>query len=189
MPLPGAKVVLAVLALSPALVACGSGGFQPLYGTTASGQQMTDVLANLEVSPIPGRVGQRVRNDLIFYRGGGATRETVASEYRLDIAIREYAQSVLVTTSGLATSQIYSVDAAFKIVRIKDAKVMMTGNAYARAPYDVNSTGDPSDAAVRSDGRSVFANVRAQHDAQNRAATSLASDIRTRVAAFLSGNS
>ena len=40
-----------------ALAGCG---FQPLYGgTTAGGGKLAEVMAAVEVDPIPGRVGQR----------------------------------------------------------------------------------------------------------------------------------
>lgn len=170
------------------LVGCGGSPLQPLYGKTASGQQMTEALANLDVALIPGRVGQRVRNELLFYKTGhGDASGSLGAEYRLDIALREYNQAVLVTTTGLAGGQVFSLDATFKIVRVKDAKVMFTANAYARAPFETNKVTDPLSEQGASSGRSVFANVRAAHDAQNRAANSLASDIRTRVAAYLSG--
>jgi hypothetical protein len=70
---------------------------------------------------------------------------------------------------------------------VKDSKVVFTANAYARAPFETNRVTDPLDEKGNSTGRSVFANVRAATDAQNRAANSIAGDIRTRVAAYLSG--
>jgi LPS-assembly lipoprotein len=170
------------------LSGCGGSPLQPLYGKTASGQQMTDVLANLDVAIIPGRVGQRVRNELIFHRAGnGDGTSPVGAEYRLEIALREYNQAVLVTTTGLAGGAVFSLDATFKIIRVKDSKVVFTANAYARAPFETNRVTDPLDEKGNSTGRSVFANVRAANDAQNRAANSIAGDIRTRVAAYLSG--
>jgi len=171
-----------------ALAGCGGTPLQPLYGTTASGRPMTDVLANLDVSLIPGRVGQRVRNELLFYKtGGGDAGSTPGAEYRLDIALREYSQAVHVSNTGLAGGQVFNIVATFKIRRVKDGKVVFQGNSYARAPFETNKVIDPLDEAGASTGRSVFANVRAAQDAQNRAANSLASDIRTRVAAYLSG--
>ena len=149
---------------------------------------MTDVLANLDIALIPGRVGQRVRNELQFYKtGGGDVSTGRPPEYRLEIALREYNQAVLVTSTGLAGGQVFSLDSTFKIVRLKDNKVVFTANAYARAPFETNKVTDPLDTSGNSTGRSVFANVRAGYDAQNRAATLLANDIRTRVAAYLSG--
>lgn len=185
-PVRGGRLALAVAGLLIGTPLIGACGFQPLYGPTASGKQLTEVLAGVEISPIPGRVGQRVRNDLIFYKTGGG-RATTSGDYRLDIAVREYTQTIFVSTAGLGAGQVYSLDATFKLVRLKDSKVILTGNAYARAPYEVNKTADPSSTDGTSTGRSVFANVRAGYDAQNRAATSIAGDIKTRVAAFLSG--
>lgn len=170
------------------LAGCGGSPLQPLYGQTASGRPMTDVLANLDVALIPGRVGQRVRNELLFYKTGSGDAAPVAgAEYRLDIAVREYSQAVNVSTTGLAAGQVFALDATFKIIRVKDGKIVHQGNSYARAPFETNKVIDPLETTGTSTGRSVFANVRAAHDAQNRAANSLASDIRTRVAAFLSG--
>ena len=94
---------------------------------------------------------------------------------------------MLVSSSGLAGGQVFSLDSTFKVVRIKDNKVVFTANAYARAPFETNKVTDPIEAQGASTGRSVFGNTRAAFDAQNRASTSLANDIRTRVAAFLSG--
>lgn len=179
-----AAVVVCALALS----GCGGSPLQPLYGTTASGRQMTDVLANLDVALIPGRVGQRVRNELLFYRtGNGDAAPVIGAEYRLDVAVRESSHSIHVDSSGLAGGQVLALDATFKIVRVKDNKVVFQGNSFARAPFDTNKVTDPLEADGTSNGRSVFANVRASYDAQNRAANTLASDIRTRVAAYLSG--
>ena len=54
-----------MLAAAPGLAAC-SGGFQPLYGPTASGVGLQERMAQLDIATIPGRVGQRIRNELIF---------------------------------------------------------------------------------------------------------------------------
>ncbi len=52
-------------------------------------------MAGVEVVPIPGRVGQQVRNELIFENtgGGGAARQ---STYKLDIVIKESVTDELV---------------------------------------------------------------------------------------------
>ena len=178
--------VLAVLAGAGLIAGCGGSSLQPLYGQSASGKPMTDVLANLDISLIPGRTGQVIRNELLFFKSGGAAPTNVGAEYRLEIAIREYTQSVLVANSGLAGGAVLSIDASFKLYRVKDGKIAYQGNAYARAPYEVNRVTDPLGTGT-STGRSVFNNVRAARDGQDRAAHSLAQDIRTRVAAYLSG--
>ena len=54
------------------LSGCGSGsGFQPLY-STAEGKTYDQRLATVEIATIPGRVGQRIRNELVFERSTGS---------------------------------------------------------------------------------------------------------------------
>ena len=66
---------------------CGDGGFRPLYASPAVvGTDVNQKLAALDIAPIPGRVGQRLRNELIYQStGGDLPAEPV---YRLNIVIR-----------------------------------------------------------------------------------------------------
>lgn len=162
-PLLPALAVLAALGLS----GCG---FQPLYGTTAGGSRLAEVMSGVEVAPIPGRVGQRVRNELIFENtGGGAAAPR--SNYKLDIVIKESVINELVKISGDAKGQVYELDATFKLIG-RDGKVLLEGKATSRAAYERFET--------------IFSNVRARVDAENRAARTVAESIKVRIAAFLS---
>ena len=60
-----------LFAAAPALASCGDSGFRPLYGPTMSGAGLQERLAQVDVAPIPGRVGQRIRNELNFQNTGG----------------------------------------------------------------------------------------------------------------------
>lgn len=154
----------AVLA-GPAVSAC-----RPLYGTTAGGEALKDVMAEVEIATIPGRVGQRIRNELIFAttRGGYAPD----ARYRLEIIVRESVGNILVETTGDARGQMFNLDAKFKLINLADRKIVLEGKSAARAAFD---RFDP-----------IFANIRAKVDAENRAASTVADGIRTRVAAYLS---
>jgi LPS-assembly lipoprotein len=150
-----------------ALAGCG---FQPLYGgTTAGGARLTEVMAAVDINPIPGRVGQRVRNELIFENTGGGTAPT--PRYRLDIAIKEHVTSQLVQITGDATGQVYELNATYKLVDSTNGQTVLTGVAVSRAPYNRF--------------QEIFSNVRARYDAENRAARTVAESIKTRVAAYL----
>ena len=84
----------ALFAVSP-LGGCGDSGFHPLYGSALiNGAAVNERLAAVDIAPIPGRVGQRIRNELIFQATGGGAAKT--PQYRLDIAIRESVTSMLV---------------------------------------------------------------------------------------------
>jgi len=162
-----------MFATAVALTGCADGsGFKPMYAQVASSPAVDDKLAALSISTIPSRVGQRIRNELIFQStGGGAPAEP---KYRLDISIKESLTSTLVKTTGEAASQVYNLDAAFTLTDMRTKKVLLTGNSYARAPFDRFS--------------SIYSNVRAREDAENRTAKSIAEDLKSRLAAFLSND-
>lgn len=159
--------------LLAAVVVLASGcGWQPLYGTTASGGELTEVMRSVNVSTVPGRVGQRVRNELIFLTTGGG--EAGTPKYRLDIAIRELVMQTMATSSGTTEGEVYQLYTEFRLIRLSDNKIVMEGHSNARAAYDKVS--------------SVFANVRARRDAEDRAAKTIAEAIRTRLASYFSSD-
>lgn len=153
--------------------------FRPLYGTTASGVRLQDALKTVKIAPIPGRVGQRVRNELIFKTAQGG--QLLQSEYRLEVAVRESETSILVEISGDSEGQIYLIDADFKLVSVKNNKVVFKGNTHTRAAYDKSFERADDGKQVNS----LFSNTRARIDAENRAARTLADEITTRVATYL----
>jgi len=160
-------IALALCAGAVALAGCG---FQPLYGgTTAGGAKLAEVMAAVDINPIPGRVGQRVRNELIFESTGGGTAAT--PRYRLDIAVKEHVTDQLVQITGDATGQVYELNATYKLVNVANGQIVLTGTAVSRAPYNRF--------------QEIFSNVRARYDAENRAASTVADSIRTRIAAYL----
>ena len=144
-------------------------GFQPLYGPTASGEQLSEVMKTVDITTVPGRVGQRIRNELIFRTTGGGYAGD--AKYRLDIALRESIQRTLVNEQGDPLGEIYQIYTEYKLVRIADRKVVLEGHSNARAAYDKPD--------------SVFSGIRAKRDAEDRAANTIAEAIRTRIAAFL----
>lgn len=155
-----------------AVAGLGGCGWQPLYGPTASGVQLEDVMRTVNISTIPGRVGQRVRNELIFKTTGGG--EADESKYRLDIAVRESLLNTLVAETGDPSSQVYQLQTQFKLIRLSDNQVVLEGSNNSRAAFD------------KAD--SVFADIRARRDAEDRTARTIAEAIRTRLAAYFSLN-
>ncbi len=160
-------VALALCAGGATLAGCG---FQPLYGgTTAGGAKLAEVMAAVEIDPIPGRVGQKVRNELIFANTGG--NYAAPQRYRLDIVIKETVTPQLVQITGNATGEVYELNATYKLVDLSNNQPLLVGTAISRAPYNRF--------------QEIFANVRARYDAENRAARTVAESIKTRIAAYL----
>jgi len=166
-----ARWMAVVMLLAPTLAACeGSTGFRPMYGAATLADTEAK-LASVSVGPIPGRVGQKIRNELIFHSTGGGS--PLPPKYHVDIAIRQQIVSTLVRKDGESQSQVYNLEAKFQLIRIADNAVLLEGTSYGRASFE------------RYD--SIYSNVKAREDAENRAARAVAQDIKTRLAAFLSG--
>lgn len=167
-------VALALAVSGAALSGLAGCGFQPLYGsgtTTASGARLSEAMAAVDVQPIPGRVGQAVRNELIFANTGG--NYAADQKYQLAIAIRERDIKQLVRLDGDARGQVYQLEASFKLTD-QQGRVIYEGNAISRASYTRF--------------QEVFANVRARYDAENRAARTVSESIKTQVAAALASS-
>ncbi len=165
-------VVMACAAMPVLATGCGDGGFRPLYASPAVvGTDVNQKLAELDIAPIPGRVGQRLRNELIYQSTGGDL--PAAPVYRLNVVIRESITATLVRVDGDSLGSTYNLDASFTLIRISDKAIMLEGKSYGRAPFQ------------RFD--SVFANVRARKDAEDRAAQIIGDELKSRLAAFLSG--
>ena len=169
----GRRAALRLIGLglaSVGLAGC-SGGFQPLYGSLGAGADAK--LHQVEFAIIPGRNGQRIRNELIFKTYGGDTPATgAAARYRLEVAIKESATTTLVLRDGTSGGQIYQIDARFQLVEISTKRVLLEGMSQARATSERFTN--------------VFSNVRAADEAQERASKTIATDLKARLAAFLS---
>ncbi|MGD8354735.1 MAG: hypothetical protein PVJ46_09150 [Methyloceanibacter sp.] len=163
-----AALLVAAIA-GPALAGCG---FQPLYGsrtTTASGTQLSEAMAAVDVQPIPGRVGQKVRNELIFSNNGGS--RPAPPRYKLTIALKEQDIQQLVQVTGNARGQVYQLQAQYQLVDVASGRVLHQGTAVSRAPYTRF--------------QEVFANVRARYNAEDRAAKTVSESIKSQLAAYL----
>ena len=163
-----------VCAAMPMLVAgCGDCGFHPLYATSPllGGSETAAKLASLDIAPIPGRVGQRMRNEMIFQATGGGA-EALNPAYRLEIAVTELISATLVQTDGDSSGSVYNLNAKFKLIRIADKTVVLQGASNGRAMFERFE--------------SIYSNVRAREDAENRAARTIADDLKSRLATFLS---
>ncbi len=169
--LPAALRSFALAAtVAAGLAGCGSSGFQPLYATGPAGQSASERFAAVDFATIPGRIGQRIRNELIFDRSAGGPAQ--APKHRLEVKISDSIITALAKIDGNSTSQIYQIEANFRLVDLQTQKVVFEGRSLGRTNFDRFE--------------SVYSNVRAREDAENRAAATIAADIRTRLAAYLS---
>ena len=164
---------LAALAVAaPLLAGCADGsGFRPMYASVGSDSGLAAKLAMVEIAPLGAtRTGQRLRNEMIFQNTGGGEADKPA--YRLTILLTESVSTTLVKTNGDSAAGIYNLDAKFSLINIESKKVLLEGTSHTRASYDSS--------------RSVFSNIRASDDAANRAAKTMAEELKGRISTFLS---
>ncbi|MGQ4274302.1 hypothetical protein [Terrihabitans sp. B22-R8] len=154
------------------------GCFQPLHnagGGTATSVAITPgaagttarALASVDILPIDGRIGQRIRNDLIFAFTGGSAPPAAA--YRLHISTQVIgAQSAVVDPyTDRPEVETAGVDAIFTLTHAGNGTALFTGKAFGRATYTRT--------------RQRYASVRARRDAEDRAATAVVEQIRAQL--------
>jgi LPS-assembly lipoprotein len=151
-----------------------AGCFQPMYGdrslTGGTGPNLREAMRDVEIAKIDGRVGQEIRNDIIFELSGGGGNPAGAP-YRLNLEVATNSNSAIIDAqTGLPDNETVSLDVTFKLQNVADEKIVLTDKAIARVTID------------RTQQR--YARVRALRDAENRAAKLISEQIRTRVASF-----
>lgn len=158
------------VAMLAALAAAAGCTVRPLYGDVTSAtaaQGMTAArLASIEVKPATDRVGQEVRNHLIFLLGGGRGQPANPA-YRLDLQTTvARLSSTEINTGRVAlapTSGVMNVRSTFRLTDAATGAVMAAGSRVAQAAFDIPEQS--------------FAALRAERDAQNRAARELAEQL------------
>jgi LPS-assembly lipoprotein len=167
-----AIVVVGALALSVAVSGCQ---VHPLYadigGPMIAGPR--EELAAIEVGSPKTRVEQVFRNELLFRLtgGGGGGDGLPAPRYSLRYLFSQSCSPLAIErVEDLPGAVLVTLNATFILTDSSDGRTLLTGSTFAAASYDFSSQ--------------RFANVRAQRDAEDRAATTIAENINARLAAY-----
>jgi LPS-assembly lipoprotein len=169
--------LLPVLGLAGFLAGC----FQPLYGEHAingGSESVAQALRGIDVAQLKtargtrlDRVGFQVRNDLIFGLTGGAGSGPVT--HKLDINLTSRQQQIIVDIqSGRADVQNYDIDATYTLTDLATGKVVVRGIASSLVSYNIPGQ------------QQRFAGERGLRDAEDRAASVIADNIRNRLASY-----
>lgn len=141
---------------------------RPLY-SEASGTGTK--LAAIAFSDASDRVGQVVRNQLIFLTSGGEG-EASSPQYQVQLSVYSTYSDILddEDARGLQPGRVV-VSGTYAISRVSDGQLLKSGSRRATALLDVS--------------RQEFAELRSVRDAENRAARELAEFIRADLAIAL----
>jgi len=159
---------IAALVLVAALIsACG---FQPIYGQRSTGPTVQQNTGSIAIAPIPDRVGQLVRNQLID--GLTPHGQPANPAYTLTVALTQSKEGVAFQSDEQATRFNVSLEAVFVLRSAEDDTVVTQGRTRSVAAFNIV--------------QSEFANITAEADAQRRAARQVADSIALRLGAFFS---
>lgn len=150
-----------------------TGCFQPMYATsnTQAGPGLENQLRDIEIVKIEGRLGNELRNTLIFDLTGG-TGNPAGAPYQLFIVVKSTSTYAIAdTASGLPEAKIVRVEGNWRLMRANetDKPPVAVGQAAASASIDVSVA--------------RFANYSAMREAEQRASVTLAEMIKTQLIA------
>lgn len=164
----------AAAALAAAALALGACQVRPLYLDQSPGRadapSPVPQLRAIAIDPPRDRVEQVLRNELAFlFRGDGG--RVVDPRYRLRLITTVARNTLAVELEEDLPSAIFlNVTATFILSEVEPERTLLTGTARAGASYDFSSQ--------------RFANVRAERDAETRAAETVAEQINARIASY-----
>ncbi|MCB1478318.1 MAG: LPS assembly lipoprotein LptE [Tepidamorphaceae bacterium] len=168
--------VVAAVCLAGFLAGCSD--VRPLYqggGAPGSAVVSSDVeaqLAQIDIEAQETRVGQRLRNELIYRLGNGTNPSgSVGGAYTLDLRITRRVENLLIQRElNRATGRFVSIVATYVLKQAGQEQTLTTGTVQRSAAIEVTDQ--------------TFAAERAEIDAENRAAVDVADSIRTELAAW-----
>ncbi len=161
----GRRAVIAGLFASPLLGGCG---FQPLYAERDGAPGVETILRGIDVVPLTTRTGQLVRNALLE---GIAPADAGGGRYRLEMDVKEKEQAAILSARDESTQNRLVIDVTYRLVDAATGKVVHEGRTFAEGTYTHT--------------RLPVANIQARESAREALARVLATDIRTRLAAWL----
>ncbi|MCK0070180.1 LPS assembly lipoprotein LptE [Kordiimonas laminariae] len=147
------------------LTACG---FKPLYEVGGSSAALQAQFSQIEVAPIPDRLGQVMRNRLLDRLNSSGNK------YRLEVVLEQSSEQYGTRPDTAKTQEQLTMFANVKLISFEGAepKVVIEERMRARTSFDV----------VQSD----FAAVAQREDSAERLALEMAERIQRRLALYFS---
>jgi len=157
-----------VAALGVALTFAAACGFRPLYGQHRDGGSTFAELEAVAIGPIPGRVGQLLRNHLLDRLTPLGQRSQ--ARYRLEVRLSQVKEGLAIKKDEEITRSNLKLTADFVLREPASGAALYSGQSRSTASFNL----------VRSD----FANLSAEHDAERRAAREISEQIMTQLALY-----
>ena len=146
----------------------GGCGFQPLYGSGANDQAVSDELASVRIEPLKDRVGQLMHN---FLRDRvNPSGQPASPNYLLRLELKESVSKVGVRRDETATRANLKMSVEYQLMSVDGATELLDGRSSSTTSYDILDN--------------PFATTVSEDAARERALRQMASDIETRLALY-----
>ena len=96
-----------------------AGCFRPMYGEHTGSTPVLQELSGIDVQPIGGRVGQQIRNELLYAFQPNAVAGT---PYKLSVTLKQSAEAIILRRSGEAEKSILELRANFALIETATGK-------------------------------------------------------------------
>ncbi|HZP21181.1 MAG TPA: LPS assembly lipoprotein LptE [Bauldia sp.] len=144
---------------------------QPVYGPKMGGGAVSSALKAISIDPADGRTAQIVRNRLISDFGAGDANPI----YNLHLNVTVSESALGIGLAGASPTNSVTVAVSYRLTRVGTNDIILRDSERASASYErVNQ---------------AYTNVRAQLDAEERAAETAAEQVRLRIASALAARS
>jgi len=144
-------------------------GYKPLYSSGSDGRGVVASLSSISIQETESRAGQLVRNSLLSsIRPAGTSQENL---YKL-VLNPELTQSTLVeqTLPGIKRVRL-RLTVSYQLIETGSGSEVNSGKTFSAVSYDII--------------REPVADLQAESNATSRAAREVATDIHTRLAAYM----
>jgi LPS-assembly lipoprotein len=147
-------------------------GFKPLYSSGSDGRGVVASLSSIAIQETDTRAGQLVRNNLLSsIRPAGTAGD---NRYKL-ILNPELSQSKVVDRSITESDRVrLRLAVSYQLIETASGAEVNSGKTFSAVSYDVI--------------REPVADLQAESNATSRAAKEVASDIHTRLAAYMASH-
>ena len=148
----------------------GCSDVRPLYGTDSVGYSASvqDHLADVKIPAPEDRLAQLIRNELISTMSPPGTQGN--GQYILKIFPRGRTSNAYIATDSQVKRRIYNLNVGYLLVDSASGEKLYRSTTFSEVSYDRIT--------------SQFGNLQAETNAEQRAATEVAQDIRIRLAAY-----
>ena len=130
---PGRRWILGLAAAIAGTVLLSACTMQPLYGPTPTGEAVTTALDRITIDPVDTRIGQEVRNRLIFTMGGG---KQASAAYRMKLTVTAAESPLGVTPIETAPTYSITVAATYEVRSLATDEIVLRGTARGLASFD-----------------------------------------------------